>query len=205
MLGSLARRPGRTSAVEEPVSRPRVQAGAHVHRRRCFTAIEIRRDVAPQGGLLLGAHYECRAGGPAHLIAELARISSDQQVINPLSRLARRAISARLSRPLYTGDRRTRDQSHRRKELASHRARGGRRSRIHHRLSATSRILAGTSSAPALHSTGAAEFARFPAANGRCAATSRIASTPSRIRRRSTSRRRAGRRSFPRRRQSRSG
>jgi hypothetical protein len=60
-------------------------------------------DVAPQGGFLLGAHYEFRAGGPAHLTAELARISSDQQVINPFKVGAARDLGMS-SRPLYTGD-----------------------------------------------------------------------------------------------------
>ena len=36
-------------------------------------------DVGPQSGLLLGAHYEWRAGGPAHLIGEVRRISSDRR------------------------------------------------------------------------------------------------------------------------------
>jgi len=60
-------------------------------------------NVAPQGGLLLGAHYEFRAGGPAHLIAEVARISSDAQVINPFKVGAARDLGTS-SRPLYTGD-----------------------------------------------------------------------------------------------------
>ena len=60
-------------------------------------------DVAPQGGFLLGAHYEFRAGGPAHLIAEVVRISSDQQVINPFKVGAARDLGTS-SRPLYSGD-----------------------------------------------------------------------------------------------------
>jgi len=38
--------------------------------------------VAPQGGMLVGAHYEWRAGGPAHLIADLSRISSNRDLLN---------------------------------------------------------------------------------------------------------------------------
>ena len=46
-------------------------------------------DVAPGGGLLVGAHYEWRAGGPAPLIGDVTRISSDRRVHNPLSLPAR--------------------------------------------------------------------------------------------------------------------
>jgi len=60
-------------------------------------------NVAPQGGLLLGAHYEFRAGGPAHLIAEVVRISSERQVINPFKVGAARDLGVS-SRALYTGD-----------------------------------------------------------------------------------------------------
>ena len=60
-------------------------------------------NVAPQGGVLLGAHYEFRAGGPAHLIAELVRVSSDQRVINPFKVGAARELG-NSSRALYTGD-----------------------------------------------------------------------------------------------------
>ena len=40
-------------------------------------------NVGPQSGALFGAHYEWRAGGPAHLIADISRISSDRRLINP--------------------------------------------------------------------------------------------------------------------------
>ena len=59
--------------------------------------------VGPQSGLLLGAHYEWRAGGPVHLIAEAARISSERTVINPFKVGAARDLGLS-SRPLYTAD-----------------------------------------------------------------------------------------------------
>jgi hypothetical protein len=59
--------------------------------------------VAPQGGTILGAHYEWRAGGPAHLIAEVAGINSNSEVINPFKNGAARDVG-KLSRPLYTAD-----------------------------------------------------------------------------------------------------
>lgn len=61
-------------------------------------------DVGPQSGLILGAHYEWRAGGPAHLTAEFARISSDRRLINPFKPAAAGRELGETSRPLYTGD-----------------------------------------------------------------------------------------------------
>jgi hypothetical protein len=61
-------------------------------------------DVGPQSGLLLGAHYEWRAGGPAHLTAEFARVSSDRRLINPFKPVAAGRELGDASRPLYTGD-----------------------------------------------------------------------------------------------------
>jgi hypothetical protein len=60
-------------------------------------------DVAPQGGPLFGLHYEYRAGGPAHLVAEVARVSSDQRVINPFKVGAARELGT-ASRALYAAD-----------------------------------------------------------------------------------------------------
>ena len=59
-------------------------------------------NVAPGGGLLVGAHYEWRAGGPAHLIGDVSRISSDRRVVNPLSVTARELGTQ--SRPLYAAN-----------------------------------------------------------------------------------------------------
>lgn len=60
-------------------------------------------NAAPQSGALLGLHYEWRAGGPAHLIAEVARIQSDREVINPFKVGAAQRVGT-VSRPLYTGN-----------------------------------------------------------------------------------------------------
>ena len=60
-------------------------------------------DVGPQSGPIFGVHYEWRAGGPAHLEGELARISSDRNLINPLIAGPLRN-RGQVSRPLYTGD-----------------------------------------------------------------------------------------------------
>jgi len=60
-------------------------------------------DVGPQSGPIVGVHYEWRAGGPAHLVAELARISSDRNMINPFSTAASKFVGKE-SRPLYSAD-----------------------------------------------------------------------------------------------------
>jgi len=61
-------------------------------------------NVGPQSGLLLGAHYEWRAGGPAHLTAEVVRVSSDRRLINPFKPAASGRELGQTSRPLYTAD-----------------------------------------------------------------------------------------------------
>ena len=60
-------------------------------------------DVGPQSGALEGVHYEWRAGGPVHLVAEFARISSDRRLINPFQSGAARELG-QTSRPLYSLD-----------------------------------------------------------------------------------------------------
>lgn len=60
-------------------------------------------NVAPRGGLLVGVHYEWRAGGPAHLIGELSRSSSSRQVINPFIAGVNRNLGD-VNRPLYAGN-----------------------------------------------------------------------------------------------------
>src|SRR5947207_11912550 len=59
--------------------------------------------VAPQGGLEVGAHYEWRAGGPAHLVAEVVRVQSDSRVLNPFRTGAGRDVGLK-TRPLYAAD-----------------------------------------------------------------------------------------------------
>ena len=58
-------------------------------------------DVGPQSGLITGLHYEWRAGGPAHLVGEVARISSDRNLIDPAKTGAARELGT-ASRPLYS-------------------------------------------------------------------------------------------------------
>jgi hypothetical protein len=60
-------------------------------------------NVGPQSGLLTGAHYEFRAGGPAYLVAEIARIASERRVINPFKVGAARELGNE-NRALYTAD-----------------------------------------------------------------------------------------------------
>jgi hypothetical protein len=60
-------------------------------------------DVAPRDGLLVGAHYEWRAAGPAHLTGELAAINSDRLVLNPFAVGAARDVGIS-RRPLYTAN-----------------------------------------------------------------------------------------------------
>ncbi|HVX38820.1 MAG TPA: hypothetical protein VHB25_04530 [Gemmatimonadaceae bacterium] len=60
-------------------------------------------NAAPQSGPLVGLHYEWRAGGPAHLIAEVDRISSQREVINPFKVGAAQRVGT-VNRPLYAGN-----------------------------------------------------------------------------------------------------
>jgi hypothetical protein len=53
--------------------------------------------------MLLGAHYEWRAGGPAHLTAEITRMSSDRRLIDPFKAGDARELGT-ASRPLYSID-----------------------------------------------------------------------------------------------------
>jgi len=39
--------------------------------------------VAPRSGPMVGARYQWRAGGPAHITADLARVESDRRVLDP--------------------------------------------------------------------------------------------------------------------------
>jgi hypothetical protein len=68
-----------------------------------FHAHRDPADVGPQSGLLLGLHYEWRAGGPAYLVTEVTRMSSDRRLIDPLKFGAARELGT-VSRPLYSAD-----------------------------------------------------------------------------------------------------
>jgi hypothetical protein len=67
----------------------------HAHRDVAF--------VGPQSGPLIGVHYEWRAGGPAHIVAEVAHVSSDRRLINP-AKLGDAREMGTVSRPLWMGD-----------------------------------------------------------------------------------------------------
>ena len=59
--------------------------------------------VAPGSGAIAGVHYEWRVGGPAHLIGEIAHISSNRLVKDPAKPLATRNVGEQ-SWPLYSAD-----------------------------------------------------------------------------------------------------
>jgi hypothetical protein len=48
-----------------------------------YRAKKDRAQVAPQSGPMIGAHYQWRAGGPAHLTVDLARVASERRVLDP--------------------------------------------------------------------------------------------------------------------------
>jgi hypothetical protein len=68
-----------------------------------FHAHRDPANAGPQSGTTIGAHYEWRAGGPAHLMAELAYMTSDRRLINPAKAGAARELGT-TSRPLYSAD-----------------------------------------------------------------------------------------------------
>jgi hypothetical protein len=67
-----------------------------------FAQSDVAR-VGPQSGMITGVHYEWRAGGPAHITGEVAYISSDRRLINPLRSEPGRELG-QAPRPLYTAD-----------------------------------------------------------------------------------------------------
>ena len=48
-----------------------------------FHAREDPAHVAPQSGPLVGAHYQWRAGGPAHFTFDVSRAASQRRVLDP--------------------------------------------------------------------------------------------------------------------------
>lgn len=68
-----------------------------------FHAHRDAANVGPQSGAITGLHYEWRAGGPAHLVAEIARISSERRLIDPFKTGTARELGT-ISRPLYSAD-----------------------------------------------------------------------------------------------------
>jgi len=59
--------------------------------------------VAPGNGALVGLHYEWRAGGPAHLTGEVARIGSSRTVLDPAKPASTRNLGEH-SWPLWSAD-----------------------------------------------------------------------------------------------------
>lgn len=59
--------------------------------------------VAPRSAPLFGLHYEWRAGGPAHLIGEIARVSSSRLVLDPNKPAASRFLGDQ-SWPIWSAD-----------------------------------------------------------------------------------------------------
>ena len=184
--------------TQQPVSRPRARAGAHAHRGQ-FHGHRDPADVgaagrAPRRRALRVAR---RRPGASHrrIDAHRRRIRDS---INPF--VAGAGARPRHDEPAAVlGERRTRAEPHGRARAGTTSFPSSSAGSASSPISARRPTLAGSSSAPALHSTGAAEFAGFRAARGRCAATSRTSSTRSRTPRRSTSHRPAARRWFRRR------
>jgi hypothetical protein len=102
--GRLSAQPGRVGSlpanspyVDLPFSQELTFFGGTYHAHRDIA------DVGPQSGPIGGVHYEWRAGGPAHITGEVAYISSERNLINPLKAGLARDLGSR-TRPLYTAD-----------------------------------------------------------------------------------------------------
>lgn len=89
--------PAKSPYVDLPFSQEFTFLGGEYHAHRDVA------DVGPQSGMITGIHYEWRAGGPAHITGEIAYISSDRRLINPLRSEPGRELGS-ASRPLYTAD-----------------------------------------------------------------------------------------------------
>lgn len=89
--------PASSPYVDLPFSQEITFIGGMYHAHRDIA------DVGPQSGPISGVHYEWRAGGPAHITGEVAYISSDRNLINPLKSGTLRDLG-QASRPLYTAD-----------------------------------------------------------------------------------------------------
>jgi hypothetical protein len=61
-------------------------------------------NVGPQSGAVYGVHYEWRAGGPAYLTGEIARIESSRDVLNPFLVSGRGRELGNRKQPLYSAD-----------------------------------------------------------------------------------------------------
>jgi hypothetical protein len=59
--------------------------------------------VVPGNGSVVGLHYEWRAGGPAHLVAEVTHISSSRTILDPTKPPSTRNLGTQ-SWPLWNAD-----------------------------------------------------------------------------------------------------
>lgn len=96
--GQVGYPPARSPYVDLEYSQELTLIGGQFHAHRDPV------NVGPQSGAIVGAHYEWRAGGPAHLVAEVARISSERRLINPFKTEAGGRDLGTTSRPLYSAD-----------------------------------------------------------------------------------------------------
>jgi|SRR5215831_5739791 len=93
-VGSL---PSNSPYVDLPFSQELTFFGGMYHAHRDIA------NVGPQPGPIAGVQYAWRAGGPAHITGEVAYISSDRNLINPLKSGLARDLGT-TTRPLYTAD-----------------------------------------------------------------------------------------------------
>lgn len=96
-VGRVGYPPARSPFVDLEHSQELTLIGGNYHGHRDAA------NVAPQGGSLVGVHYEWRAAGPLALIAEVARATSERNILNPSKVGAARDLGS-VNRPLYTGD-----------------------------------------------------------------------------------------------------
>ena len=97
LAGQVGYAPEKSPYVDLPYSQEITLIGGYYHAHRDAA------NVGPQSGSITGVHYEWRAGGPAHITGELAYISSDRNLINPLKSGTLRDLGT-ATRPLYTAD-----------------------------------------------------------------------------------------------------
>src|SRR5690242_14079952 len=97
LAGQVGYAPEKSPYVDLPYSQEITLIGGYYHAHRDAA------NVGPQSGSITGVHYEWRAGGPAHITGEVAYITSDRRVINPLRNGTARDLGS-VSQPLYSAD-----------------------------------------------------------------------------------------------------
>jgi hypothetical protein len=68
-----------------------------------YIAAKDPAGVAPKSGPMAGIRYEVVVGGPAQLVARIARVSSERRVIDPTKSVATRELGTQ-SWPIYLAD-----------------------------------------------------------------------------------------------------